>query len=106
MLAAALSLASARGGYLLVDEIDTGLHHTVMRRMWKLVFETAKRLDVTVFATTHSYDCVRALAAIADPNVREASEVVLLRLEPGKHEGVHFSEAEIARLAERDIEPR
>jgi hypothetical protein len=106
ILAITLSLVAARGGYLLVDEIDTGLHHTVMRKMWKLVFETAKRLDVTVFATTHSYDCVHALAGIANPDAREAGEVSLIRVERGNPEGVHFTEEEIAHLAEWQIEAR
>jgi len=106
MLAIALSLVTARGGYLLVDEIDTGLHHTVMRKMWKLVYETAKRLDVSVFATTHSYDCVHALAAITRPDVRTAGDVSLIRVERGKAEGIPFSEEEISRLDEWQIEAR
>jgi hypothetical protein len=106
MLAIALSLVAARGGYLLIDEIDTGLHHTVMRKMWSLVFATAKRLDVTVFATTHSHDCVHALAAIARREVRAAGEVSLIRVERDNPEGVHFSEEEISHLAEWQIEAR
>ena len=106
MLAIALSLVAARGGYLLIDEIDTGLHHTVMRKMWALLFETAKRLDVTVFATTHSYDCVYALAAIARPDDRASGEVSLIRIERGNPEGVQFSEQEISHLAEWRIEAR
>lgn len=33
--------------------------------MWRLVFEAAERLNVQVFATTHSRDCYEALAAIS-----------------------------------------
>ena len=77
-----------------------------MRKMWALVYETAKRLGVTVFATTHSYDCVHALAAIAKPEAREAGEVSLIRIERDDPEGVHFSEAEISHLAEWQIEAR
>lgn len=106
MLAVTLCLVSARGGYLLVDEIDTGLHHTVMQKMWRLVFETAKRLDVTVFATTHSYDCVHALAAIARPDIREGGEVSLIRIERDNPKGTHFTEQEISHLAEWQIEAR
>jgi len=106
MLALALSLVAARDGYLLIDEIDTGLHHTVMRKMWRLVFEAAKRLNVCVYATTHSYDCVHALATIADPDVRGVGEVALLRVDRGSAHAVHFSEREISLLGAREIEPR
>ena len=57
----AIALISAKGGVLLIDEIDTGLHYTVMADMWKLIAQTAAELDVQVFATTHSSDCVTAL---------------------------------------------
>ena len=50
LLGIALSLVGARGGILLVDEIDTGLHYSVMADMWRMVRETAARLDVQVFA--------------------------------------------------------
>jgi ABC-type branched-subunit amino acid transport system ATPase component len=57
MLGLALNLAHSRDGILLIDEIDTGLHYTVMQGMWKFLYSAAKRYNVQVFATTHSRDC-------------------------------------------------
>ncbi|NES00891.1 MAG: AAA family ATPase, partial [Symploca sp. SIO1B1] len=65
MLGLALAIVSVKGGVLLVDEIDTGLHFTTLSDMWKLIWETAKKLDVQVFATTHNSDCWTSLATIA-----------------------------------------
>ncbi len=62
LLGLILSLVGAKNGTLLIDEIDTGLHHTVMSKMWKLICITAKKLNVQVFATTHSSDCWKTLA--------------------------------------------
>ena len=56
-----------KGGILLVDEIDTGLHYSVMEDMWRMVSERATALDVQVFATTHSRDCYESLAAVVAP---------------------------------------
>jgi hypothetical protein len=109
MLAIALSLVAAKNGFLLIDEIDTGLHHTVMKKMWRLVCEAARRLNVSVFATTHSFDCVHALAAVsrADRNPQDdPDQVSLLRVDRDIEEAVHFSEREILQLADREIEPR
>lgn len=61
ILTVAIALANCEGGTLLVDDIDTGLHHTALTNMWKVVIETAKKLDVQVFATTHNWDCVASL---------------------------------------------
>jgi len=103
LLGIALALVSARGGVLLVDEIDTGLHYSVLVDMWKLVFETARSLDVQVFATTHSRDCYEALAAVTEAS---RTEISLQRIERGKTEAIAFSEAELQQAAERGLEVR
>lgn len=105
-LGLALSLATAAGGVLLVDEIDTGLHHTVLDKMWAMVATTAERLGVQVFATTHSRDCVESLASIARPGVGDGSQVTIQRIDPDKPEAIRYSEAEIIAAAEHGIEVR
>ncbi|MEQ1737360.1 MAG: ATP-binding protein, partial [Rhodoglobus sp.] len=103
LLGIALALVRARGGILLVDEIDTGLHYTVLTKMWRLVFETAKRLDVQVFATTHSRDCYEALAEVT---VADRHEISLQRIERERPEAVAFTEGELRVAAERGLEVR
>lgn len=103
LLGIALALTRARGGILLVDEIDTGLHYSVLTQMWELVYQVAKRLDVQVFATTHSRDCVDSLAAITKDDRHDIS---LHRIERGAKESVAFSEAELRAAAERNLEVR
>ncbi len=102
MLAMAIAITQCRGGVLLVDEIDTGLHYTVMSQMWRLIFNAAKDLDVQVFATTHSYDCVYSLAQIGS---RE-DEVTVQRIDLGKSRSVPYDHDEITVAASRDIEVR
>ncbi|HHY2118037.1 AAA family ATPase [Acinetobacter baumannii] len=60
-----LKLHSARGGILLIDEFDNGLHHSVQEKVWQLVFTLAKQLKIQVFATTHSSDCVKAFSKVS-----------------------------------------
>jgi hypothetical protein len=106
LLTLALYLSAARGGYLLVDEIDTGLHHSVMVDMWRLVIETAKRLGVQVLATTHSLDCVRTLAGVQEEDPAIASEVMLHRIEPGLPSTVRYTMDELVIAAEHHLEVR
>lgn len=106
LLGIALALASAQGSVLLIDEIDTGLHYSVMDDMWRLVRETAKRLNVQVFATTHSRDCYESLAAISRADVDVDTEVSIQRIDRGKEKAVAFSERDIVIAAERSIEVR
>ncbi len=60
ILALAMSAVTAQNSVLLVDEIDTGLYYRVQTDMWRLLIDTAQRLNVQIFATTHSWDCVAA----------------------------------------------
>jgi predicted ATPase len=102
----ALAMASCRNGVLLVDEIDTGLHHSVMTKMWHFVTETARRLDVQIFATSHSRDCYESLAAVVHPDTNTKSEITIHRIEPDRPTSVAFNEQDIRNAAERGIEIR
>ena len=72
MLGIALALVNAKDGMLLIDEVDTGLHYSVLPDLWKLVFEVAHRLNVQVFATSHSWDCIAAFQQAAADNISSA----------------------------------
>lgn len=65
LLSVAMGLVGSENGMLLIDEIDLGLHHSVQHLMWEIVFQKSKDLNVQVFATTHSSDCVRAFSDVA-----------------------------------------
>lgn len=107
LLGLALALARARGGVLLVDEIDTGLHFTVMQKMWTMLAERSRSLDVQVFATTHSRDCYESLASVADPDAVPPGDLTIHRIEPqSRTSSVRFDEHEVAAVAERGLEVR
>lgn len=56
----AVSLAAASDGVLLVDEIENGLHHSVLVEFWKRLNRMASAANVQVFAATHSHECIDA----------------------------------------------
>ena len=105
MLGLALALANAKGGILLVDEIDTGLHYSVMEDMWRMVSERAAALDAQVFATTHSRDCYESLAAVVHPG-SISTTVTIQRIDARRERAVRFSNDDIVAAAERGIEVR
>jgi len=106
MLGLALNLVHSANGILLVDEIDTGLHHTVMKAMWKFLYDAAEKYEVQVFATTHSRDCYQSLAVICRDSVAENSDATIHRIEREREESVAYTEQEIIAAAERDSEVR
>jgi len=61
MRIARLALLLFSGGeVVLVDEIENGLHHSILPRLWRFIEHAAQQLDLQVFATTHSFECVQA----------------------------------------------
>ena len=78
LLGVASALINCRDGILLIDEIESGLHYSVLPDIWRLIFKTAKDLNVQVFATTHSSDCVEAFAQAVNDSPDEG---MLIRLE-------------------------
>ena len=56
----AVAMGSAKGGMLLIDEIENGLHHTVLKDLFSNLLTMAKKFDVQVVATTHSAECIDA----------------------------------------------
>ena len=53
---------------MLVDEIENGLHHSVLPDVWRVVGKVAEQFDVQIFATTHSYECVEAAREALGPD--------------------------------------
>jgi predicted ATP-dependent endonuclease of OLD family len=77
-------LVSGDAKVLLIDEVENGLHHTVMPIVWKGLIVAAKELDIQIFATTHSAECIFA----ADQAARNSklNDLDLVRLDRIKDE--------------------
>lgn len=55
-----LAIANAPGGTLLIDEIENGLHHAALPEVFQAIGAAARAYDVQLFATTHSWETIRA----------------------------------------------
>lgn len=106
MLGLVLAMVNLENGILLVDEIDSGLHFTVMTDMWKVVWETAKKLNIQVFATTHSLDCWQSLAELITEEKITDNEITIQRIDKEKSQSVIFDPEEIVIAATSNLEVR
>lgn len=106
MLALASSLACTNDGSLCADEIDTGLHYSVMSKMWKLVVEQACNCNVQVFATTHSWDCIEGLSLLCQLEPQWLDKVAIHAIDRTLERSVLFKGDSIVRMAKHQIDPR
>ena len=60
LLSMSLAFLRAQDGTMLIDEIDNGLHHSILPEVWKTIDWLSREFNVQVFATTHSYECIEA----------------------------------------------
>ncbi len=91
---------------VLVDEIETGIHHSSHADMWRFVLKAAHELGVQVFATTHSWDCVKGFAeAVQDVPECDALAIRLERSED-RTRAVSFTAEELKIVAREEIEVR
>lgn len=101
-----LALVNSDNGFLLIDECENGLHHSIQEKLWEIIFKIASKLDIQVFATTHSNDSINAFARVLESN--KELDGTLFRLER-KNEKVianSFSKEEITEAANQGINLR
>ena len=106
MFGLALALVNAKDGLLLIDEIDTGLHYSVLPDMWKLVFEVARQLNVQVFATTHSWDCIQAFSQAQQEQTEADSLLLRLNNDNGEAYAEIYDKRQISIATRQTIEVR
>ena len=106
-----LKVFPAKGGFLLIDEFENGLHFTVQEKVWELLFELAQKLDIQIFATTHSWDCIESFTNTAI--ARQDVEGVLFRVGRsvlkntlGQVIATVFDEDALYNITQADVEVR
>ena len=101
----ALGLVASEGGLFLLDEAESGVHYLVLDDLWRFVFELAKRLNIQVFATTHSADCLAAFARAATESDQDGAVVRLWREDDALFSRV-YSEDELEIIGRHRLEIR
>ena len=106
-----LKVFPAEGGFLLIDEFENGLHFSVQEKVWVMLFELAEKLDIQIFATTHSWDCIESFANAARNN--KSVEGVLFRVgrsakksNRGQVIATVFDEDALYNITQADVEVR
>ena len=77
LLFIALTLVKVQDGVLLIDEIETAIHTEALGSSFAWIVQWCQRLDVQLFATTHSLEAIDAMLEASDSE----TDLVLYRLE-------------------------
>lgn len=77
ILSILLGIFTNQHGLVFVDEIENGLHHSVMSQVWEMLDQASLECNCQLFITTHSYEC---LASLVDSNITK-EDLNYIRLE-------------------------
>jgi hypothetical protein len=100
-----VEVTSCRQGLLLIDEIDNGLHHSVMQRLWKLLGKMCADHEVQLVATTHNDELV--MSAV-DSFVSQPEDLAVFRVDRTDkgHKAVRYDEELMTSVRDAEFEIR
>lgn len=103
-----LAMVNCEDGYLLIDEYENGLHYSVQEELWRVIFDVSKRLNIQVFATTHSLDSIEAFSNVLNNGKHLEDSGVMIRLEnyEGSIEATVYDADEIQATTRVQVDPR
>ncbi|MDX2130244.1 MAG: AAA family ATPase [Chloroherpetonaceae bacterium] len=102
-----LAMLNCKDGIFLIDEIENGLHYSVMEKMWEVIFHLSEKLNIQVFATTHSNDVIKSFGSLLlNETYAERGQILKLKNDGVKIECVDFNLENIEVAISHDIELR
>ncbi|MDM8522420.1 AAA family ATPase [Desulfococcaceae bacterium HSG8] len=73
----AASMVACEGGVFFIDELESAIHSDALKTLADWISQAAEELDVQIFATTHSLECIDALLG---SNFSESDNLSLFKL--------------------------
>jgi len=69
---------------VLIDEIENGVHYSVLSDLWRSLLRAARERDLQFFITTHSLDCLRGFAEAVAEDEQNDGMAIRLERDPGE----------------------
>ncbi|EJY8390847.1 ATP-binding protein, partial [Cronobacter sakazakii] len=69
-----------KNGIILIDEIENGIHYSLMPRIIKTLVELCNENNNQIFITTHSYDVIKTIGDMAKSNELTENDITFTRI--------------------------
>jgi AAA15 family ATPase/GTPase len=102
-----LAMLASNVRYVIIDEIENGLHHSVQDKLWEILFKIAELYDVQLFVTTHSTDCIKSFEHALNKQ-EDKTTGVLIRLDNknGTVKATEYTTEQVSVFVENHFEVR
>lgn len=84
LLSTILAIADNRDGVVFIDEIENGIHYSIMPEILNKIALAAKKFNCQIFASTHSYECLKSACEGLKDEYEDDFSYVRLDEENGK----------------------
>ena len=84
LLSIILAIYATSNGVVLFDEVENGFHYSALEFLWEAIFQAATEFNVQVFATTHSFENIKAYSSAYEKLGTNRDDMRLFRLEKEK----------------------
>lgn len=104
-----LAIGIAKNGVVLVDEIETGFHYSILKSVWEAMFKAACDNDVQLFLTTHDWETVVTAHNVFSENdgwYEQFRYIRLERTEDAEVQAVHYTREELEAAIKSGVELR
>ncbi|MDQ1339545.1 MAG: hypothetical protein QG567_697 [Campylobacterota bacterium] len=69
-----------------IDEIENGIHYSLLDQFWEMILRVSKEQNVQLFATTHSKECIESYARVSEKS--EEKEISFINLSQNKKKSI------------------
>lgn len=102
-----LNFFTCRDGILLADEMESGIHHSVLREVWVRARQWMREWNVQLVATSHSAECIEsAIAAFLDAPEDLSIHKLFMSEQTGRVEAATFTGETLEGARDLDLELR
>lgn len=77
------AVLKAKGGILLLDEFETAIHISAMEKVFHWLLETAVKLNVQIFMTSHSLEAISTVLKCCPELQEDVRMITLIKTEDG-----------------------
>jgi hypothetical protein len=100
------NMCSHPKGVGLVDDIDTGIHYSVLPKVWTTISSLARTLDIQLFTTTHSLECIKCAREVFMDTRPFDLSVFRLQQTEETITAIHYSKEELEAAIDTGLEIR
>lgn len=101
-----LAIYDMRDGVLLIDEIENGIHYSILPSFWRAINEATRLSGCQVFATTHSLECLMAATKASTESIQPDFAAFRIEQKEHKQRAIRMSADELLAADEFNAEVR